>query len=162
MQKFRSLWLTEEKDWLTEIPLNEPPPFLFALSLVLWFSQRRPYSWCMDLPHTFQLGRSLLVRRSYRLGQVACKLKTENIWRWDGSPWIFLSSCKQPPIQGDSYISLSVCPSVGCLSIWAYCLVDFHLQERQVTHFWKRAVLQLVYLIRWQVTVKSEWLSLVE
>ena len=36
MQKFRSLWLTEEKEFKSKYsPLNTLPPFLFCLSLIL-------------------------------------------------------------------------------------------------------------------------------
>ena len=33
-------------------PLNDPPPFLRGLSLILGSSQRRQFTWCWDLPST--------------------------------------------------------------------------------------------------------------
>ena len=47
MQKFLSVWLTIENELkMNNYPLNNLPPFLSGLSLVLGSSQQKQFTWC--------------------------------------------------------------------------------------------------------------------
>ena len=47
MEKFLSVWLTIEKELkMNNYPLNNLPPFLSGLSLVLGSSQQKQFTWC--------------------------------------------------------------------------------------------------------------------
>ena len=70
MQKFRSVWLPS-REGIKDYPLNEPPPFLSGLSLVLHWKLKRSVSApnCQFSPAGQSLIQPFLERFEHNLGQ---------------------------------------------------------------------------------------------